>query len=694
MASIHDILKAKKNSFSDTASLLENKVSSLVDDINQIRSDNNRNYREITKNAEILSNRITLTYDELIEKINSLESSLEQIKNENCELRKKLENLINIKEDSEKLNSEDNSEKELIQVSYKNVKQVTYSPNNINYYLDSEQQRIFSAMRRADKNMFITGRAGTGKSFLLKQFVKLIKKRTLVVAPTGLAAMNIGGATIHSVFGYDNLERIPINSLNNINIKLSSDSRVLIKSLEVLIIDEISMVSSEMFDKIDRIMRIVCEADIPFGGKTVFVFGDLCQLPPVVSFHEAQYLYHKYGGIYFFNSNAYRDGSFVTEELTRNHRQVKDNVFFNILGDIRNGEISREDIDLLNTRYKENEKIGRITRLYAHRNKADEVNISELNKINAKEFVFNAEIIFQAHEFDYSYIDKNLPINSVLKLKLGALVMMVKNDEAKRWVNGTLGIVSGISDQKIKVTINGYEYEVKKQTFEMDEARYVNNCIEYEKVIEVQQFPCVLAYAISIHKSQGMTYKQIACDISGCFVGGQAYVALSRCESLDGLHLINKVTGNEIEVNQEVLNFYKKNNTESSVNLVKKSIDRLNNATSPSVGASVSYRRIYKNSNEKEVKINSKVLIKFDDDSLVRKFLIKSVFYNYKPQLTGGCETNAAYKTEIDSPADPNNGIITDQSPLGKAIIGKKKGDRFSYQVNDDEINGRIIDVE
>lgn len=424
--------------------------------------------------------------------------------------------------------------------------------------LDEEQARALDCMENTAGNYFITGKAGTGKSFLLKVFQSLTQKTILKVAPTGIAALNIEGVTIHSAFGYRNLSNQSIENLTEDTISLSPNKRLVLKNMDVLIIDEISMVSADIFDKIDKILRIVCKKeDRPFGGKQVLVFGDLFQLPPVVGREEEKYLKNKYGGIFFFDSAAYKNSGFSYVELRTNHRQKSDRKFFEILNKIREGSVTADDIALINERYVEDpDDLRRVIKLYPKKSLADRVNEDELKKILGEERVYSAEITYNGNTDQTPSLENNFQISTDLKLKIGAMVMMTRNDPSYRWVNGTLGIVEKFGADTVFVRINGVSYEINKADFEMNEATYKDGSITYKPILKVVQFPMILAYAITIHKSQGSTYQQIACDPSDCFAPGQAYVALSRCVDLQGVHLLKRLGRADVKVDSRVREFY------------------------------------------------------------------------------------------------------------------------------------------
>ena len=317
------------------------------------------------------------------------------------------------------------------------------------------------------------------------------------------------------------------------------------------------MVRADTFDKIDKILRIINENDKPFGGKQMLLFGDLFQLPPIARKEEIKFLTDRYGGVYFFQSNAYKKADFTFFELSLNHRQKDDTFFYEVLNRIREGKTTNHDISALNKRVVQSgEDLRRVLTLFPKKADAEMVNREELKKIEAKEYSYDAKIIFNKKNQQTPNLDNRFPIMNVLKLKRGALVMLVANDPLGRWVNGTLGIVSSLQDDEIKVSIDGRVYDVTPVTFIEQEAVYKNGKINYEDVLKVEQFPVVLAYAITIHKSQGMTYKRVACDITTCFTSGQAYVALSRCNSLEGLHLLGEVSYDITRVDNLVKEFY------------------------------------------------------------------------------------------------------------------------------------------
>ena len=523
--------------------------------------------KNLTKTIEDNEKQLNTKYDELAElikqnktsldeKISKLAESITEIKNINKELRNQLAIFTEIDSDSMQLNADDSFAESEVAIS----KEDDESSTDIK--LDAEQAAAFDLMNNSNTNLFITGKAGTGKSFLLKYFVKETRKKVLVLAPTGIAALNANGVTIHSAFGWDNL-RLNIDDINDESLKLKSEKRQVLKYVQTIIIDEISMVRADVFEKIDTLLKLINNSDLPFGGKQILLFGDLFQLPPIADKEELKYLKDTFGSKYFFSAYAYYRGSFEFYELSINHRQKDDIAFFDILNDVREGRITDENLKKLNARTKfEPEDLRRVVQLFPRKGDVENINQRELDSIPSKEYIYESEVIYKKNDLTFD-IEKNLPISETLKLKLGALVMMVTNDENHRWVNGTLAIISFIKEDCIKVKINGREHEVLPANFTQQEPVYKDGKIIYKTIYEVKQYPIILAYAITIHKSQGMTYKKIACNVSKCFESGQLYVALSRCTNIDGLYLLKPVNKNIRGVESEVLDFYKQSKSAS-----------------------------------------------------------------------------------------------------------------------------------
>lgn len=604
-------LNKKINSYKDESDATVNEVKKQA--ANALETAFNRaiNYsdQEVSRTKEYadeLSENLTTRFEE---RISQLASVLDSLKRDNAKLReelneqkKKLNFYANIEEESGNLtvNEDESERKRLLEIakaqilanrnkskaqepsiethpepdeSSREAKETTLDTDFVsspeikkqasnketaeNSILDSEQERASKYMDSSMENVFITGKAGTGKSFLLDAFVETTDKSNIVLAPTGIAALNVNGATLHSTFGYYNLVNLAVEDISLQTIKLKSEKQLVLKQVHTIVIDEISMVRADTFDKIDRILKAINRNSAPFGGKQMLVFGDLFQLPPVTKGKEYEYLIERYGGIYFFHSDAYKGGNFKFIELTLNHRQTGDQSFFEILNRIREGKSTSIDIAALNQRVSIDDSVyDRYTTLFPTKAEAEYVNQTRLQALESKEFVYRAEVIKDKYPTKTKSIDSTFPITSILKLKVGALIMMVANDPEHRWVNGTMGIVERLTNDAIYVSINRRTYEVQRYEFKEQEIIYKNGRITYEDVFSVSQYPVMLAYAITIHKSQGQTYNNLICDIEQCFTSGQAYVALSRCASLEGLHLKSQVSPTSIKVDHEVLAFY------------------------------------------------------------------------------------------------------------------------------------------
>lgn len=472
-------------------------------------------------------------------------ADIEKLKQDLAEAKKAVDFYKNITQDSGKLNVTDI------------LKPDTLPVEDIYNLLDEEQRAVHNQMENEHANLLITGKAGTGKSFLLNAFRKTTGKNHLILAPTGIAALNVNGATLHSAFGYRNLVNLSVDQINEKTIQLCSEKRMVLKKASAIIIDEISMVRADTFDKIDKILKVLNENEMPFGGKQIFLFGDLFQLPPVAKKSERDYLIDKYGGIYFFCSDAFKNGNFKFIELTVNHRQKDDAEYFGLLNKIRENGFAESDIEVLNNRViKDTSIYDRFTMLLPTKAEVEKVNEEHINQLDSPLFTFKAKILDAPQNNATINIETAFPILDTLKLKKGVLVMMVTNDRERRWVNGTLGIVAYISEHSIAVAINKRVYEISQEEFVEQEAIYENGKISYKEVYKVLQYPLILAYAITIHKSQGQTYQNIICDIAKCFTSGQAYVALSRCSSLSGLYLKNKINSSCIRVDPVVQKFY------------------------------------------------------------------------------------------------------------------------------------------
>ena len=423
------------------------------------------------------------------------------------------------------------------------------------FELTQEFRDCIASMEDTNLNLFITGKAGTGKSTLIEYFRSTTKKKVVVLAPTGLAAINVKGQTIHSFFHLAPRFQDPSQPMRQSNSRIYRD-------LDTIIIDEISMVRADVFDAIDRFLRVNGkDKNRPFGGIQIIAVGDLYQLPPIVGREEAHIFRQLYETPYFFSSDAFTSSSFTVIELTNIFRQ-KDETFITILNNIRDGQIRTKDLDALNNQVvtKDYEKIRRDYITLATTNSiVSAINDSELNKISYPLRIFEADITG-----DFPTEERTLPIELSLKLKKGAKVIFIKNDPGRRFVNGTSGIIHEIGDEGIKVKLDEAGFHeivtVEKSTWEHIKYEYDerDGKIEPKVLGTMQQYPLKLAWAITIHKSQGMTFEKVNIDFSKSpFAHGQAYVALSRCRTLQGMVFTKKVYPNDIIVDERIVEFSK-----------------------------------------------------------------------------------------------------------------------------------------
>lgn len=402
-------------------------------------------------------------------------------------------------------------------------------------------------------SIFLTGKAGTGKTTFLRTVVEKSRKRLIVVAPTGVAAINAGGVTIHSFFQLPLSPFVPGAQTKN-KFDFGKEKRKIIASLDLLIIDEISMVRADLLDAIDSVLRRYKDRYKPFGGVQLMMIGDLQQLTPVVTPEDEAILKPYYETPYFFGSKALKSISYVTIQLEKVYRQ-EDDSFISILNHIRNGQTTQEDIQLLNQRYnptfvpKAEEGYIRLT---THNNTANWYNNSELQKLKEQSFNFNATVEGVFPEYSY-------PTSPCLTIKKGAQVMFIKNDPQGRYYNGRIGHVASVDQQHVVVKCSGQQETINVEPLEWENTHYKLNPDTKEIEAEVQgtfkQIPLKLAWAITIHKSQGLTFSHAIIDANHSFAPGQVYVALSRCTSLDGLILASPITPQSI-INDERVDDY------------------------------------------------------------------------------------------------------------------------------------------
>lgn len=420
------------------------------------------------------------------------------------------------------------------------------------FNMTKEKKEILDILENTDRNVFLTGKAGTGKSQFLKYFRATTKKNVVVLAYTGVAAINVQGQTIHSFFRFH-----PQTTLESIH-KVYDSADNIYKQINTIIIDEISMVRADLLDFIDKFMRLNGpRKDEPFGGVQIFAIGDLFQLPPIVSSGEELFFKLNYESPYFFDSRAFGDGNFFKHELNKIYRQdnKKQNKFVTALNNIRNCTFTKEDIDLLNTRYIPNyQKPDKefVLSLVPTNNTADRINRLEMDKLKSKAVTYEGSI-------SGAFKEKDLPTDLRLTLKEGCQVMLLNNDPQHRWVNGDIVKVIKTTKDSVRVVFGDNTFE-DITPFTRESIRFVydkeSGKIEPEVTGSFTQLPLKLSWAVTIHKGQGKTFDQVHIDFgSGTFVHGQAYVALSRCRTLEGMTLTTPLRADYIFIDDRVKKF-------------------------------------------------------------------------------------------------------------------------------------------
>ena len=428
--------------------------------------------------------------------------------------------------------------------------------------LDPNNEAFMQALALAletDKNLYITGKAGTGKTFFLKYLKSVCSKNMAVLAPTGVAAINAGGQTIHSFFGLAPSLYVPGDKRFSDHYTFSSEKAKTMKALDMIIIDEVSMVRADLMDAVDMILRMYRRNKRPFGGVRMIFIGDAFQIPPVVESKDAALLYRFYESEHFFDSRVLRANPPLYLEFKKIYRQ-KDRAFIDILNRVRANDMRKEDYKLLNSRYQpgflpdENDSYIILT---TTNRRVTEYNHNHLSKLPGKKRVYVASI-----EDDFPSTDS--PADVELCLKMGAQVMFVKNNKDKGYFNGKLGKIVDMDELFISVEVDAEDGD--KQIISVvreiwENVRYTWDdeleCIVEETVGSFEQFPLRLAWAVTVHKSQGLTFEKVMADIGDSFATGQAYVALSRCTSFEGLVLLSPVTPTSIKTDPRVLEYAK-----------------------------------------------------------------------------------------------------------------------------------------
>ncbi len=413
----------------------------------------------------------------------------------------------------------------------------------------------FRFVTETSENIFLTGKAGTGKTTFLKYLKENCSKNIVVAAPTGVAAINAGGVTLHSLFQLPFHPFLPTKYNKDellAKIRFNKQRQQLLRKVELLVIDEISMVRCDTMDAIDTILKSVRRRhDVPFGGVQLLCIGDLHQLPPVAQRHEWEILQEYYPSSFFFDSIVIKEQMPLLIELNKIYRQKEDS-FVALLNKVRNNHMTADDFEDLHVRYNPSFRPPvdeNFITLTSHNNQADQINARELQKLLSPSFIYEAII-------ENDFPENSYPAEGSLVLKVGAQVMFLKNDVTqKRYFNGKIGVIKALKKDEIIVTCDGTDIRVSPETWE--NSRYVldrnDGKLQQETLGTFTQFPLRLAWAITIHKSQGLTFEKLMIDAGAAFSSGQVYVALSRCTSLDGIVLLSKIPAAAIYSNDDVI---------------------------------------------------------------------------------------------------------------------------------------------
>ena len=442
------------------------------------------------------------------------------------------------------------------------------------------EEYILTLVNQTNRNIFLTGKAGTGKTTLLHKIINTCYKNTVVVAPTGIAALNAGGVTIHSMFQLPFASFLPTLSNPPIvneflrfenrfslrkHFQMHKNKQQVIRNMELLIIDEVSMLRADVLDAMDYMLQFIRKDKRPFGGVQVLFIGDLLQLPPVVKQEEWEVLKYYYKGMYFFQSEVITQNPLLYVELETIYRQT-DKLFISILNHLRENQLTSEDIKQLEKYVQPDfpkKHLKDYITLTTHNAKADAMNQREMSKLSSPLFSYEADIVDDFPEYLY-------PIEKVIQLKEGARVMFIKNDISGEhlFFNGKMGTVVSLSEGEITVKLDGGRV-INVERYEWENVRYKLNettkDIEEERLGSFTQYPLRLAWAITIHKSQGLTFEKAILDLASVFASGQAYVAFSRLRSLDGLVLLSSVSANGINNNGEVISYAENKASEKEV---------------------------------------------------------------------------------------------------------------------------------
>ena len=437
-------------------------------------------------------------------------------------------------------------------------------------------QDAIRIIQNTHQTLFLTGKAGTGKSTFLRYIAQTTKKKYIVLAPTGIAAINAGGSTLHSFFKLPfhpllpNDTRYTQRKLKD-TLKYNGEKRKILREVELIIIDEISMVRADIIDFIDKVLRVYSRNIYqPFGGKQLLLVGDMYQLEPVLKEDERQLLKPYYPSTFFFDALVFKEMKLVSIELQKVYRQT-DPTFINILDSIRTTSVSIDQLSTLNQQVGKviaNDKNKLAITLSGKRDTVDHINEQELSRLPGKPITLYGHI-----EGDFP--ESNLPTPIELYLKVGAQVLFIKNDKEKRWVNGTLGTIVSFSKEEPTIIVvrteKGEEVNVEQEIWSNVIYSYneKEQKIEEQEIGVYQQYPLKLAWAITIHKSQGLTFNNVNIDLTGgVFAGGQTYVALSRCTSLEGISLKYPIRKEDVFIRSEIVQFAQRYNNQDLIKQV------------------------------------------------------------------------------------------------------------------------------
>jgi len=440
----------------------------------------------------------------------------------------------------------------------------------------------FDFLQYTQENLFITGKAGTGKTTFLRRLIQESPKKMVVVAPTGVAAIQANGVTMHSLFQLpfglyisSYKKKWGVDMDNNIinehqllsQLRINAAKRQLLQNVELIIVDEVSMVRADYMDAMDTVLRFVRRSSQPFGGCQMLFIGDMYQLPPVVQNHERLILMENYNSVYFFDAHVLKDKPPICIEFDKIYRQT-DPTFIQLLNSVRNNAMDQDDFELLESRYFphiDTADDGVIT-ISSHNATVDAINAQALQALKSKSQIFKADVVgnFPDHAF---------PMPVELELKEGAQVMFTKNDkgENRRYYNGKIGKILRINrfDNQITIEFKNESDTITIEPEKWENIRYhydeANDKINEEVIGTFQQFPLKLAWAVTIHKSQGMTFDEAIVDAGKSFAPGQVYVALSRLRTLDGLYLKSKITAQSVMVDPQIIDFFKENDSAHSL---------------------------------------------------------------------------------------------------------------------------------